>query len=191
MTCAHLFDSCLSSNIDGETVYQSGQYVGTVAAHSNSRDWAIVEESESSSISGFNNTVEDQYSDSGGRISNDGLQDRLGQSLTKQGVETCETSGTLDQINMDIDVDCDGDGYTDYNIPDCIEIDADNIPGDSGAPIFDTYTSGSCTLLLIAGLANYSGNNCTPTIGPSAESIRNNTSPAIDFYSDSADCYGL
>ena len=94
--------------------------------------------------------------------------------MTMMGVASCETNGDVSAVDIDLGVDCDGDGNIDFIYRDFVEYDQVAQQGDSGGPIFDTYESGSCQFTLIGSLVTMGdGNDCHPIQGPGAYALNN------------------
>lgn len=144
MTAAHLF-TCNGADIRGEPMYQNTQYVGDVEVASLSEDWALIPRASNSDVDDFDNQIEDQPGKLSGHVSRDGLLDlkSTGETVYKQGVETCETSGVVEKIEQTV-LNC-NDTSDDYYV----QVSTPTSPGDSGSPHFHKYIYNGCYYLAI------------------------------------------
>lgn len=138
MTCAHLYDRC-SSDPDGEALYQSGQYVGTVDQWSVKQDWVTVPLSSYADVSGFDNAIAGTYSEVTGYVTRSGLKDHMSNDTTvyKNGRTTCETSGEVVEIDVAVRL-C--DGFSNESVSyDFVKTSTPTEGGDSGSPHYHEF----------------------------------------------------
>jgi hypothetical protein len=144
LTSAHLF-TCRGRNITGDRIYQNRQYVGRVADHSLRQDWAVVPRGPNSQIGDFENRIVDTAGILSGHVTRQGLFDLkgTGHPVHKQGVQTCETTGNVEKVDVAI-TNCNGKSGRRY-----VKLSTDTAPGDSGSPHYKYYRRGNQQYLAI------------------------------------------
>lgn len=139
MTCGHLWDDC-NEDITGNGLYQSGQYVGTVADNSVKQDWATINLDLYSEVGGFDNTIVDTYAPLSGRVTYDGLKDLKsnGTTVYKKGRTSCKTSGLVKQLDVAVGR-CSCSSGCNYSSNNFVKTSTPTDGGDSGSPHYHEY----------------------------------------------------
>ncbi|WP_135824998.1 chymotrypsin family serine protease [Halorussus ruber] len=144
MTAAHVVNTnCGDPN--GNKVYNygpDGNYVGDVEMSSLKEDWALVSEASDSDISGFDNGIYNQVGKLAGHVTKSGLHDLKDGTVYQQGWRTCETSGSIDEIDIT-------SGICDVTDDHYVKTTTNTEAGDSGGPHFHRYTYSGCEHLAI------------------------------------------
>lgn len=184
LMCAHVAedknDLPCSSGV-GQRIDQHDQKIGTVSEGNKSGDWAIVDESSDSDISGFDATIQYTkpdpdaswpikcwYTEKG--LTNDVLN---GPTIYQQGIMSGHSDGILKELNVHIHWGlCDGSGF--FNTDDTgIRTTVEIANGDSGGPIF-TESDSSNELELVGYITAIDHDTTEDTItcdadGPNGE----------------------
>lgn len=135
MTCAHGFDRC-DGSIEGDSVDQSGQDLGSVDEWSVAQDWATIQLSDSSPVDDFNSGIAGTFRNFTGYVTRDGLKSLMSDNTTvyHSGKTTCQTEGTITDIDVSFSI-CDGDASANNYV----KTSAPTEPGDSGGPHYKKF----------------------------------------------------
>ena len=163
VTAGHLFDACTDA-VRGDSLYQNGNYAGSLEHPHNQENWVTIEDDSTSRDYVFEVETESGTEPIEGAVINYETLITSNESVYQMGKSTGETAGQL------VDCNVTGDG-TDGTDVACVDFNGEGIrvdsqvqyfsEGDSGGPIYQRFNSGVGIVSLGAlGYDEAGTNNC-------------------------------
>lgn len=163
LAAAHIFGTC-SDNILGSSVYQSQVKYGEVTEKVQSRDWAVVDKTNSDFTFENNIHIPGDPIHINGYLGRQSLEDKMAnESATeKVGISTGHSQGVILSITSNKWADNPQWGYgcVDFST-DGVRVSNNQARGDSGAPVYE-YRGWACYMISIGsfGLGGDAGYSC-------------------------------